>query len=504
MRVLRTTALVLAFVSGMGCSVALDFSPCTTNSDCPSGQTCDPTTGLCGGRPTLGPLPSGCEFMAGVDEAKWFAPDTLKLGALVSKTGDLSADGPKVQKGIELALSEINGASGVGGKTFALLVCDDGTDKVKGVEMAKFLVDRAKAPAIVGPEASSVTLAVAGQVTRAKSVVVISPSATAPGLTAQFQGFVWRTAPSDEFQGTAIAKLLLNQGFKKVGVVYREDPYGQGLATAIQNAYCADASQPCKTDGAYTALGYPDDVKNGQFDKQSQHVTTLAQDIKPDVIVLIGFYDDGIAFLKLAFDKGLKRFVLTDGTKDVKTLTEVADPDVTCPIFGTISANPAGADYDAFATRYRSKYGEDPGGYSAHAYDAAYMLAYAVAGSGKGGSVTGADVAKHLARLTGGTDKVPVGQTGWLGSFAKLQNDPTAKIDLRGASGPLDMSTAGEPQSADIEGWRFDLDAEKADKQVKSLGVLYTFDGKFVPPTFAPAATGKCLGKLVATSGAGG
>jgi branched-chain amino acid transport system substrate-binding protein/neutral amino acid transport system substrate-binding protein len=72
--------------------------------------------------------------------------------------------------------------------------------------------------------ASSAVASAAVDIAVRNQVVMISPSSTSPVFTERarkgdFQGFWFRTAPPDTFQGEALAKLAQTQGFKSVSLL---------------------------------------------------------------------------------------------------------------------------------------------------------------------------------------------------------------------------------------------------------------------------------------------
>lgn len=83
-----------------------------------------------------------------------------------------------------------------------------------------------KAVAVLGEVCSGASVAAAG-VSNAKKIPIISPSSTSPSLSQP--DFFFRVVPSDTFQGSAIADLLVNSGHKNIGLVYEDTPYGYGL-----------------------------------------------------------------------------------------------------------------------------------------------------------------------------------------------------------------------------------------------------------------------------------
>ena len=474
-----------------GCSLVADFGDeCTTSGDCAGELVC--TSKLCvqagaggdagstvdGGGPS-GPLQltAECDLLRGATLEELRRDDVIVLGMLMPESGALAEVGPPIEDAAFLAQDEINQSGGLLGRRFVLAVCDTGTDAAQATRAAKWLVEQARVPAIIGPAASSATLQVANTVTVPGGVVIVSPSSTSPALTdLRDQDLVWRTAPSDAIQGAAIAAHLLAGGYGKVAVVNRDDTYGNGLRDAIQRTLCA--ADRCG-EGDYYTRSYAED----SVEDQSRILFEL-QTFEPDVVVLIAFVTDGIRFLSLAGAAGLDRFILTDGTKDALLLDEVEHEGLLRSLIGTAPASPSGELYEQFALGYRNKWRRDPGVFNAQAYDAMYLLAYAAAGVPEGQPLTGEAMAHGLRRLSAG-EAIAAGAGRWNRGVAVLRGDAAATIDFDGASGPLDFGREGEA-TGDIEGWRFDVDAGR----VRTLGVLYTADGVYTaPPT--PETEGK-------------
>ena len=65
------------------------------------------------------------------------AADDVKIGALMSMTGDLQAYGETSLNGIKLAVKEINAAGGAAGNMLVVAVGDDQTNPQVGVDAAK-------------------------------------------------------------------------------------------------------------------------------------------------------------------------------------------------------------------------------------------------------------------------------------------------------------------------------------------------------------------------------
>ena len=442
-----------------------------------------------GGGPMLDP--ALCHTVFGVETlADAQADDVITLGMLMPTTGQLGTLGQSIARGAALALDEINQSGGIGGKRIAVILCDTAVDEEQALEGAEWLIANFNVPAIIGPAASSVTIRVFNDIGRPNGVLMISPSATAPSISTvpDPADLLWRTAPSDALQGAAMAAYLLDQGFERIAVVNRDDAYGNEFVGRIRSPLC-DANL-CGEANLFSRR-YPAANATPQ-----DYVGIIGdmQDFNPEVVVLISFLEDATEFLGLAAELNFERFVLTDGARNTSLIDDIEFPQVIDAIIGTAPASPAGQVFQDFVFRYTSKWGVDPDVFNAQAYDAMYLLGYALAGIADG-PVSGVGISEQLKRLSSGSVVVP-GTEAWNSTATRLGNDAEATIDYSGASGPLDFDASGEA-ATDIEGWQLDRQANR----VRSLGVIYTAAGEYLG---VPDGEGGAGGEGGGEGGAGG
>ncbi|MCP4599761.1 MAG: ABC transporter substrate-binding protein [Proteobacteria bacterium] len=410
-------------------------------------------------------LNSSCNLIHGVPVSEALSSDTILLGSILPYTGDLSDYGPQIAQGIMLAVDEINQTGGVLGKKIAVILCDSATNAEDAQKAAKHLIDVARVSAIIGPAASSVTIGVFTEVIKDADVVLISPSATSPLITTQDDDdYLWRTVPSDALQGAAIAHYLMQEEFSKIAIINRRDAYGDGLRDSINEKLCE--TFPCGDKNRYFNRSYSELTYQND---QSEIILDLAE-FEPDVTVIIAFHEDGSNLLKTAADIELGRVVLSDSLKIEGLFTLNLKGKTLCRLLGTQPASPTGKIYQSFKLRYKAQYGKDDGAYSANAYDALFLIAYAIAATDVD-NISGSNIIRGLRRLSKG-DKIPAGSSEWNTASQLLASDSKTKINYEGASGPLDFDINGESTS-DIEGWALDLD----DESMFSLGVIYTYSG---------------------------
>ncbi|MEL7209141.1 MAG: ABC transporter substrate-binding protein, partial [Actinomycetota bacterium] len=153
----------------------------------------------------------------------------LTIGTLLPETGDLAFLGPPEFAGAELAVQDINAAGGVNGADVVLIQGDSGDTNT---DIANQTTDRLLnegADAIVGAASSGVSFTVIDKITGA-DVIHFSPANTSPDFTGyDDNGLYFRTAPSDVLQGQVLSDLIIDEGNETVGLLARQDPYGEGL-----------------------------------------------------------------------------------------------------------------------------------------------------------------------------------------------------------------------------------------------------------------------------------
>ena len=128
----------------------------------------------------------------------------VKIGVILGFTGPIEALTPAMADGAEFAMAEVSSSGAfLGGKTVAPVRADSTCiDAAAATAAAERLITSDGVSGIMGADCSGVTGAILANVALANGMVMISPSATSPGLsTAEDNGLFFRTAPSDARQG---------------------------------------------------------------------------------------------------------------------------------------------------------------------------------------------------------------------------------------------------------------------------------------------------------------
>ena len=166
--------------------------------------------------------------------------EEIKIGIILGLTGPLESLTQQMAGGAEVAIAEVNASGPLLGGATVTGIRGDSTciDAAAATSVAEQQITGDGVNAIMGADCSGVTGAILQNVALPNGIVMISPSATSPGLsTAEDNGLFFRTSPSDARQGVVMTEVLLEQGITEVAVTYTNNDYGKGLADAFQAAY---------------------------------------------------------------------------------------------------------------------------------------------------------------------------------------------------------------------------------------------------------------------------
>ncbi len=299
-------------------------------------------------------------------------PSEVQLGAIISLQGSAASYGESIQKGIQVAVDEVNAAGGVdvGGAgtqvPLSVEIRDAQSDPQVGLQEAQALIGMG-IPAVIGSDSSDVTLAIA-DLFQQSEVVLISPSSSTPQLSDK-GSFIYRNFPSDELEAINMANHIYNvAGLHEVDIISSQSEFGLGIKRAfierfrmlggrlgVQVSFPAEAADvsanvhemvDTEAEGIYIA-GY------------SSETARAAQAIRAAGIELPLFGTGAI----------LPEELVADGAEAVEGL-----------VFPTPAFDPEGDSENvrAFIQGFRSKFGEGFDVYAAHGYDAVMILVQAI------------------------------------------------------------------------------------------------------------------------------
>ncbi len=373
---------------------------------------------------SLGLVVAGCSSDGGDSSGP------LKIGSLLPETGNLAFLGPPEFAGVDLAVKDINDAGGVLGNPVEHLRGDSGDTST---DIAQQTVDAhiaAGVSAIVGAASSGVSLTVIDKITSA-GIVHFSPANTSPDLTTYADdGFYFRSAPPDTFQGAVLGQLMAQDisgqeagGSGNAVFMNLDDAYGNGLAKYAIAAFSGTSTQI---------------VYNPQAAEFSADVAK-AKAANPDAIAIIGF-DETTKVLAELIKQGLGpnrvKTYLVDGN-----LSSQAYKDLPAGIMKGVKATlPGVLASEDLKTRLLEV---DPAltdfSYAPESYDAVVLIALAAE---QGGATDGTTIRDNLQAVSAGGTKC------YTFAECKALIADGEDIDYDGVSGPIEFDSFGDPSVA--------------------------------------------------------
>ena len=357
----------------------------------------------------------------------------IKMGIILGFTGPIESLTPAMAASAELAFKEASDSGSLlGGKKITVIRADSTcVDSAAATTAAEGVISQGVA-AIMGADCSGVTGAIASNVAVPNGVVMISPSATSPGLTTlDDKGFFFRTAPSDARGGQILADITKDRKIKSVAITYTNNDYGKGLADVYAAAVKAHGIK------VTTVAAHED----GKAD-YSAEVATLAS-AGGDAVAVIGYLDQGgKGIIQGSLDSGaFDTFILSDGMIG-DSLTDAFGKSLN-KSFGSLPGS-LGKGADVFA-KVASAAGIDSSGpYTSESYDAAALIVLAMQA---GGSADRSVIAKNVMAVANGPGtKIYPGEL-------KKGLDLLAKgkaIDYEGATGVV-FTDVGEAEGSFLE-----------------------------------------------------
>jgi len=357
----------------------------------------------------------------------------IKVGIILGFTGPIESLTPAMRDGARMAFDEAsNSGNLLGGESITILEADSTcVDSAAATAAAEDLVAQG-VTAIMGADCSGVTGAINANVAVPNGILMVSPSATSPGLSkVPDNGTFWRTAPSDAKGGQVLAKLALSRGIESIAVTYTNNDYGKGLAEVFEASFA-------RGGGTITASAAHED---GKADYSSE-VGVLAS-AGGDALLVIGYIDDGgKGMIEASLDSGaFDRFILSDGMIG-QSLVDAFGKDLS-KSFGSLPGS-TGKGAGIFAEVAKAGGVEASGPYTGESYDAAALIVLAMQA---GNSADRASIAKNVMDVANapGTKIYPGELKKGLDLLAKGK-----KINYEGATG-VTFTSVGEAEGSFLE-----------------------------------------------------
>jgi branched-chain amino acid transport system substrate-binding protein len=297
--------------------------------------------------------------------------DVVILGEFGSLTGGTATFGKSTQKGIEMALEEVNKAGGIQGKPVRIVVEDDQSKPEEAATAVKKLVNQDRVLVVLGEVASSRSLAGAPICQEAK-VPMITPASTNPKVT-QVGDFIFRVCFIDPFQGEVMAKFARNTLKTSKAAILKDikNDYSVGLAQFFTETF--------KNLGG-TVIA-EESYSEGDIEFRAQLTSLKAK--KPDVIFIPGYYTEVGLIARQARDLGITIPLIGGDGWDSPRLIEIGGKALENTYYSNhYTQDDPRPEVQKFLADFKAKYNEIPDAMAPLGYDAARIAFDAIKRSG--------------------------------------------------------------------------------------------------------------------------
>lgn len=216
----------------------------------------------------------------------------IPVGQFASLTGAQATFGQSTDRGVQLALLEINGAGGVLGQPIRLITKDNQSKPGETSTVVRELITRDKVVALIGEVASGRSLE-AAPIAQRNGIPMISPASTNEKVT-ETGDHIFRVCFIDPFQGTVCAKFAHKLGAKKAAVLVDvSKDYSLGLAKSFKKEFEAEGG---------TITGQQS-YSGGDKDFSAQ--LTAIKGANPEVVFLPAYYTEAPLIIRQARQLGI-------------------------------------------------------------------------------------------------------------------------------------------------------------------------------------------------------
>ena len=314
-------------------------------------------------------------------------PPVIKIGVVETLTGDNSAYGISIRKGIELAAQEIGASKLLGSSQLSLVVADDKADKQEGISVYNKLINEDKVSAIIGPTLSSTAFA-ADPIAQSALVPVLGTSTTAIGITAMGDYIFRDSLPQAAVIPGTLAAVVAKYKPQKAAILFESDQeYSKSEAEVFKTALAAQNIQLVGTES----------YSKGDSDFRTQLQKLSAR--KPDLYVFCSLVGEAIPVLQQAREIGITQPIVGGNGFNSPNILANAKEAAEGLIVGSswFIDSPVSAS-KAFVAAFKAKYGGDPDQFASQGYAGLYILATAIKNAG---SADRAAIRDALAKIKG-------------------------------------------------------------------------------------------------------
>ena len=298
----------------------------------------------------------------------------IVLGTIQDLSGPVASFGKQIRAGLQLRIEEINEQGGIHGRKLRLVVEDSGYDPKKAVLAAQKLVNQEKIFAMVGHIGTAQNMA-AMPVQFSKGVMNFYPMTAAREMYEPFHKLKFAfVTPYYEQVKVATEALVREKGAKKACTLYQDDEYGLEVMRGGEDGL------------KKLGMSYAEKTsyKRGATDFSSQVAKLKAAGC--DFVVLGTIIRETIGAIGESRKTGFNPVFLGSGASYTDLIHKLGGKPMDGFYAGMVVQHPylddAAQPIRFWANKYKTRYNEDPGVFSAYGYAIADAFAAAATKAG--------------------------------------------------------------------------------------------------------------------------
>ncbi|MBL7884281.1 MAG: ABC transporter substrate-binding protein [Bacteroidia bacterium] len=289
----------------------------------------------------------------------------IKIGAIFSSTGVAGDYGKKSSEGIQFAVDAINANGGINGKEIEVVYEDAKSNPKDAISALNKLVTIDNVKIILGDVYSSTTKVLIDNLP--DDILLFAPGASSPELTNLKSNFI-RNWTSDDFDGSAMANVVLSNGVNEISTLTQNSDY----TISLNKAFVSDFK---KGNGRI--------LSQINFDSEKNDYKPLLQKLKDEeikTIYLTALSKEMGLILKQSRELNYSPQWFSNLTVNSDDCKKIAGSTRDGVIFSKpyIDLSYTSEVAQKFIDDYRRKYGSEPDETVCHAYDAMNLIAEAM------------------------------------------------------------------------------------------------------------------------------
>lgn len=297
--------------------------------------------------------------------------DPIKLALATDLTNAIPEFGLDIAQAGQVAVAEVNDAGGIKGFQIEIQVEDDRCTGDDATTVANRVASDPQVVAVVGHICSGATVS-ASDVYEEARIPMMSPSATAAGVTERGLDVMNRVAFRDDVQGVVAANYMYKiLGVRTLAVLHDNDTYGLGLAEVVRDTFTELGGEVVAFQGINVD------------DQDFRPVLTGLVPMAPEAIYFGGYVQQAVLLVPQKNDVGLQDVVFfsDDGVYGEALISGAGD--AAEGVYAAFAEQPKTDPerLEAFVDAYEEMFDvlpSDLGPFHYHAYDSTKMLLNAI------------------------------------------------------------------------------------------------------------------------------